>query len=634
MLDSPAVGQASTSSGRRWGAALAAVFAVHFALLTWFAPPRVLFSKEPVVVVDYALHAYQVDRALSAFRASGQLWGWDPLVLAGQPAGVAEDLTSKGTELFVIALRALGVHAGLGFNLFIALVMSLVPFAGYACARLFGLDRPASVVSVLLWVLLWYFDSLLHWTWWIGMISWSFAAYGVVLFVALLHRALEERKIGWFGGLIALAPVLAIVHPFSGIALLVPGAALYLRARTSLGVKEHALIWLAVLAGAATALVWIFPAYRFKHYVDTADSYFNARLEYLLYDLFDLLKNSDHTGAPIRTVVRTLCFAAGGYALWRWRKEGDRRALPLGALVLWGVGYAYLAAYTSAGRQTQPYRQIAPAMLAAAIPAAALLRELLAPESLRRLDRSAKLLLGLALVLIVPRFVRTVLFFLPGLLPIQPNAEVVLSEPKPFDARLSHASPESQELRAWLMEHAEGRGRIVVRGVYPTHWVLAEYLAASTRLPIVGGLEHRNVHHADAHLFRRARAGNPPGEELQRYFDDYAIGWVVLAGEYGALDYRQDYLELVATVAEHRVYRVRKEPSYFLRGSGRVTEQVMNRVKVEGASGDEVVLRFHWFEPLACRPDCSIERFPIPGDRVGFIRVPKPPPSFEIYTKY
>ena len=623
-----------TASGRRWVAALAAVFGLHFALLCWFAPPRVLFTKEPVAVVDYALHAYQVDRALSAFRASGQLWGWDPLVLAGQPAGVAEDLTSKGTELFVIALRSAGVHAGLAFNLFIALVMALVPFVGWASARLLGLDRTASTVSVLLWVLLWYFDSLLHWTWWIGMISWSFAAYGVVLFTALMHRALEERKAKWFAALVALAPVLAIVHPFSGIALLVPGALLFLRARRSLGAKEHALLALAALAGAATALVWAFPAYRFKHYVDTADSYFNARLEYLLYDLFDLLKNSDNTGAPVRTVVRTLCFAAGGWQLWRWHKEGDRRALPLAALVLWGAGYAYLAGYVGAGRQTQPYRQIAPAMLAAAIPAAALLSELLSPRALRGLERPAKLLLGLAVVLIVPRFGRTVLFFFPGVLPIQPNAGVVLSEPKPFGARLSHASPEAQELRGWLMEHAGDRGRIVVRGVFPTHWVLAEYLAAATPLPILGGLEHRNVHHADAHLFRRARAGNPPGAELQDYFDTYAVGWVVLAGEYGALDYRHDYLEPVATVADHRVYRVRKEPSYFMRGSGRVVAQSMNRVKVEGASGDEVVLRFHWFEPLACRPDCKLERFPIPGDRVGFIRVPSPPPSFEIYTRY
>jgi hypothetical protein len=628
------VTEEGTSKGRRWLAALLAAFALYFALFAWFAPPGVLFSKDPVIVVDYALHAYQVDRALTAFRGSGALWGWDPLVLAGHPAGALEDLTSKGTELFVIGLRALGMHAGVAFNLFIALVMALVPFVGYASARLFGLDRPASVVTVLLWTLLWYFDSFLHWNWWIGMISWSFAAYGVVLFMALLHRALESRQTRWFVALAALAPALAIVHPFSGITLLVPGALVYFRSRKQLSAKHHALIWLVAFVGASTALVWVFPAYRFKHYVTTADSYLNARLEYVFYDLFDLLRNADNTGLPVRTVVRTLCFAAGGIMLWRWRAAADRRALPLASLVLWAAGYAYLAAYTNAGRQTQPYRQIAPAMLAAAIPAAALLRELFSPESLRGLNKTARLLLILAALLILPRFGRTVIYFLPDLLPTHHNSVVAMNEPKPFSSRLFSANVEARDLRDWLLAHAQGQGRIAVRGAQPSHWVLAEYLAATTRLPILGGLEHRNIHHADAHLFRRYRAGNPPGEELQRFFETYAVGWVVLGGEYGSLDYRQEYMELVATVAEHRIYRVRKPPSYFMRGSGRVSEQAMNRVKVEGAGGDDVVLRFHWFEPLACRPNCTVERFTVDGDRVGFIRVPNPPSNFEIYVKY
>lgn len=129
------------STGRRGVAGLLAVFALYFGLFAWFAPPRVLFSKDPVIVIDYALHVYQVDRALAAFRASRQLWGWDPLMLAGHPAGALEDLTSKGTELFVIGLRSLGVHPAVAFNLFIALVMALVPFVGYASARLFGLTR-------------------------------------------------------------------------------------------------------------------------------------------------------------------------------------------------------------------------------------------------------------------------------------------------------------------------------------------------------------------------------------------------------------------------------------------------------------------------------------------------------------
>jgi hypothetical protein len=39
-------------------------------------------------------------------------------------------------------------------------------------------------------------------------------------------------------------------------------------------------------------------------------------------------------------------------------------------------------------------------------------------------------------------------------------------------------------------------------------------------------------------------------------------------------------------------------------------------------------------ETLACRPGCTVERFEVAGDRVGLIRVPSPPPSFEVYNAY
>lgn len=611
-------------------APLLAAIVTHSALLSWFAPPRVLLSKDPIMMVDYALHAYQVDRALQAWRSSHQLWGYDPLSLAGQPSGVAEDLTSKGTELFVIALRSLGVHSGFAFNLFIAIALVLVPFAGYGAARAFRLSPAAAGVASLLWVLLWFFDSFLHWSWWIGMITWSAVAYGSVLFLGLLQRALEPgAKLGWFVPLVILAPLLAIVHPFVGLTLALPVALVYARRFKSLSKPQHGLVVLTGMAAAATALVWIGPFLRFKHYIDTTDTFFNARFEYLFTDFFDLLRNSDHTGAPVRTIVRSLCFAAAGVCLWRWRKNGDSRALSLGSFVIWCVFLSYFAGYTAAGRTTQPYRQIAPAMLGAALPAAALLTEMCSLSALRAMETRAKILLSIALVLIVPRFVLNVLFFFPEVVPEAVASPVVSNEPKPFAARLAPGSDASRRVRDWLNEHHGDRGRIVVQP-----WILGEYLAATTRLPLLGGLEQRNVWQGDAHLFRRSKDGNLPGEALGQFFRTYAVGWVVVTGKHGPLDYRSDVLEPVEVVAEHRVYRVREEPSYFLGGTGRVVSQALNSIKVEGANGPEVVLRFHWLETLACRPDCRVERYPIDGDRVGFIRIPTPPPSFEIYNVY
>ncbi len=619
-------------------AALAATIALHLALLAYFAPPRVVFGKEPVVTIDYALHAYQIDRALGAFRQAGALWAYDPLLLAGQPAGVTEDLTSKGTELFVIGAAALGIHPGFAFNLFIVLVLLAVPAAAYGSARLFGLSRGQSALVMLLWELLWFFDSFMHWSWWIGMITWSFACYGSVLLLGLLHRALETRRTGWF---IALAPagfVLALVHPFAALTLLAPCIAIYARAFRTLSAREHGLIALATLAAASSALVWIGPFLRFRHYVGDADTFFNAKLSYLLFDALDLLKDGRQTGGPIRTMIRMLCFAGAAIGLWRWHKAGDRRLLPLATLIGWTLFLAYLGGYTWVGRQTQPYRQVGPAMLAAAIPAAELLSAVCAPSALKELSRGARVLLAISLVLLAPRFVRTLLHYMPDLLPAQVERSkldilssplVGLNEPKPMRLALHGAPAPHQAVRHWLTQRHQGRGRILV-----SEWVLGEYLVASANLPILGGLVERNVPHVDAHLFRRHPEGALPGAELRDYFELYAVGWFVTSGEFGALDRRRDLLEPAEVVEGYRIYRTRAEPSYFARGSGAIESQRLNAITVSGASGAELVLKFHWMETLRCRPDCELERLQVPGDRVGLIRIPDPPARFEIYNAY
>jgi hypothetical protein len=518
------------------------------------------------------------------------------------------------------------------------LVLLALPAAGWASARLFGLSQAQSVIVMLLWELLWFFDSFMHWSWWIGMITWSFVCYGAVLYCALLHRALESKRIAW---LLALAPagfVLTLIHPFVTLSVLAPALALYARAARQLSWREHALVALAALAAGSSVLVWIGPFLRFKHYVGDADTFFNARLSFAFFDALDLLKDGRQTGGPVRTMVRMLCFAGAFACLWRWRRAGDRRALPLALMVIWPLALAYLSGYSWLGRQTQPYRQVGPAMFAAAIPAAALLGELCAPSALKALPQKAKILLALMLVLIIPRFVRTVLHYMPSLLPDRVERSkldflssplVGLNEPPPLPMQLHGAPEPHRNVKRWLEANHRGRGRIVV-----SEWVLGEYLAAASKLPILGGLVERNVPHVDAHLLRRHPEGDLPGAALRQYLELYAVGFVITSGEFGPLDRRRDLLEPAKVVDGYRIYRTRIEPSYFVRGSGKVDAQRVNLISVADAAGADLVLRFHWMETLACRPGCRVERYAVEGDRVGFIRVPEPPSKLEIYNAY
>lgn len=625
---------------RRWAgyAGFAAVVALHLALLLYYAPPRVMFSARPVLTADHSLHVYQVQRAREAYRGWGALWSYDPGQLAGQPAGVEEDLTSKGTELFVIALSHFGVALGFAFNLFIVIVQLLVPFVGYASARLFDLDRRQSTIVSLLWVLLWFFDSFMHWCWWVGMYTWSLSCVLAVLLVGLLYRALESDRRIWFLPLLLVAAVLTLNHPFAVFPLVVPSLALYVRAFKKLDWTRHALLWLCALGAASTVLVWIRPTWHFREYILDVDTFFRPRLEYALFDTFDLLKDARNTGAPVRTLVRMLAFVAGGIVLWRWRRKGDHRVLPIASMAVWCLGIAYVSSYWYWARQTQPYRQIGPAMLVAALPASVLFSELLSRRTLHELGRPARLLLVLCLVAIVPRAVRTVLYFIPDALPklkintasdLFASSLVGIQEPKPNKKGYAPPPKEFDHVRRWLMTHAKGRGRIVV-----ADWPLGEYLAASTKLPILGGIEERNVPHVDAQLFRIKPDGNLPGKRLEAYFRRYAVGYLVMSGEFVPLDFRRDALSPFKVVDGFRIYRTRIHPDYFLRGKGHILSQSLNRIDVDHAEGKDVVLRFHWMDTLRCRPGCKVERFAVAHDRVGFIRIPHPPSRFEVYNSY
>ncbi|MCC6214128.1 MAG: hypothetical protein IT376_04625 [Polyangiaceae bacterium] len=619
---------------------LAGIALVHLAAFAYFMPARVLFSRDPIATIDYALHLYQTDRAVRAFRQHGELWSWDPLLLAGQPAGVVEDLTSKLTELWVIALTWIGVPGGVAFNSFIVVVHFAHPLLGWAAARAFLLSRRDAAVATGLWVALWWFDSFLHWSWWIGMITWAGASGLVVLLVALAWRGLRDASTARILAFCALLPVLALLHPFAGLSLALPLAVVWIAAARRAGWRLHALIAVGGLLAAATALVWIRPLLAFRHYVLDVDVFFNTTLEYLVFDTFDLVRDGRNTGVPVRTMFRTLSFVAAAACLVRWRRARDPRLLAVGALLGWTFFLAYVSGYSWHARQTQPYRQIGPAMLAAALPAAVVLRDLFATESLRSMGPRVKLLLALAAVLVVPRFARDVAYYVPELLPTRVHHSLLDRftsplamplEPIPWLQRHGHASPEQQAVRARLVELHGGRGRVLV-----SDWVLTEYLAATTRLPLLGGIPERNVPQVDSNLFRwgMPKGGAIPPAEVAPYLELWAIGWVVLDGFTGPLDLRRDLFEPVDSIGAYRIYRTRAEPSWLLRGEGRLVAQDLNLLRVEAARGSEIVLRHHYLEPLRCRPDCAVESVTVPGARVGFLRVPSPPPAFEIYNSY
>lgn len=611
------------SRTRRWPVFTLAstVLGLHVALVLYFAPPRVMFSPVPVVTHDHALSYYQANRARASFDRWGKLWAYDPQKLAGQPThGLCE---GASIGFFSIALGKLGLTAERSYNLFLLAIHLLVPFIGFLAARLFRLDTVASLVAALLWVLLWFFDSFLHWSWFAGAPSFSFACCLAVLLLAITYRAQEDRRAMLWLVAAAAAALVTLSHPLAHLVWIPPALALYVRRVRRLGLA-HGLGLLLTLAAAGSGALAYWP---FASCVPHQAEYLRPGISFLLTDFLDLTQEPWNTGGgSVRTVFRFLCLGAAAYLFQRWWRERDRRLLPLGMVVGLTLSWAYLGGYVPVLARHRPYQLVVPAALAAALPAAAALCELISATTLRGLGQTARLLLIFAALLLLPRVGVTVLRFLPTTGVIRPAP--------PLQAHTGVERPEAA-VADWLRANHQGRGRVLVQDP-----ALAEHLVRSTSIPVIGGSSELALPHLDALLFHFRPDGKLPGPALREYFERYAVGFVVVRNIKMALEWRKDELRFRVLIGGIRIYETRIAPSYFARGEGQVLFQGLNSIQVrmrqpqDPLAQREAVLRFHWLKTLRCRPGCRVERFSTPGDRVGFIRVVDPPPDFEIYNAY
>jgi hypothetical protein len=126
------------------------------------------------------------------------------------------------------------------------------------------------------------------------------------------------------------------------------------------------------------------------------------------------------------------------------------------------------------------------------------------------------------------------------------------------------------------------------------------------------------------------------GEAFETVLDHYPISWLVDCNSVtlAELDRFSALLDETAAAADCRIFRVRNpQRSRFQEGSDRVTADV-DRIDVKDATGDRVVLKYHWVPTLRTEPPLSIEEAREPGMPVGFISVrPGGLPNFTIRSR-
>lgn len=647
-------GPASTSeqstprgSRRALTAALACtVGAVHLLLVNHFVSLRAVFGDEPIYGVDFDLHIGQVFKVVEALEDFGRAWLYDVKMLAGHPEGTITDSGSKGWELWTFALHHyLGVPRAIAFNTFILLTMVACPVLLYAAAKTLRLSTNSALVAAAMGSSLWFFDSHIHWLWFVGMVSWALAASLSVLTLALFHRFAEERRAALAIPCGLSLGLGVLIHPYTFFALALPMGCIYIRAFRTLSRGLHACIVAMTGFTVAINLFWLLNSAKHWHYILNSAFFAQANLEFILCDALSILCSGADTGViGTRTGFRFLYLGLAIVGLVSWRAQRDRRFLPILASVLSLYVVAYFGSYVPGLSQTQPYRQLTPGILVSTLPAAwaveyaSQLPWRTFPKPLFAVCVVAGLCLGQQLL------TAQVLYFLPRLIP---DAQPLLDgSPSPLskygfwtrtdvESHPHYGLPHSATLEAgmadvrkWVSANIPAGSRVLVEG-----GLLGERLAWSTEIEVLGGFTERNVAHVDANYFRKFQnyAANPA--QLATYLRTYAVEWVISNRPEFAL--ANDQLVWVTDVGGRRVYRRRAPVSRFLQGSGSV-RATSNRIAVEHSKpGEPVELSYHYHEALICTPNCTVERASVESDRVGLIRVPAPhPESFVISNSY
>ena len=624
---------------------LVAVLVAQALLTIYFAPPEVLFEDQPLAWADFSFHVSETGAVRAAFDEAGASWAYDPRLLAGYPAGAVFDCDNKAWELFALALEGAGVPPGLAFNLFVYLVHLLVPLAVYFGARLFDLSIRASAAAASAGVALWFFDSFIHYSWYIGMVTSAGSSYFVLLPLAFLHRFTDRGGTSAGVGLVATLGAAHLLHPFSFVALVIPMTVLYAVRARALPPARHLVVAGAVVFTLALNAYWLSNLLRFSPFVREITAFCQADGNTFVADILQRFTNPAVTGwIETHTGARLLVIAAAAATFLLLRRRLDLRLATLLIALIANLAIAYLGSGVWLLAQTQPYRFAAHGSFFAIIPAAALVDEI--PRVREKLP-----VILVAVLLAAPAallFARDIPYFLSGATLSSASMTRRMDGLSRFDSAHSidiilssgyryHEVPPDFPAAAEWARGTEGAGRILVEW-----WPLGEYLASNTGAQILGGFPHRNLLHAAANPPTRLSSGDSRAgtRALDHYLAQYAVRWLVMSRHFRFAESRPDILKPVGIVGDprgrnHKVFRVLAPTSLVVGGVGEVRAEY-NRLRVTGTDPrSDTVLRFHWLDSFTCRPGCRITREPLADDPVGFIRVHAPHPSdFTVENSY
>jgi len=582
-----------------------------------------LFNKKPVLNVDFTSQYYWAHAAREFYDKDSRLWGYDPYFMAGYPL---DFVFNSALPVQIAGLLADDSDLSRVVKVCFVASLLLVPLTLYFALSQFGLEKgPALAATGLGVAYFWAGENsfLAH----MGMISGAFMLHFFLVPAGLLWKFLHERSHRPFSLLVFIVPIAFTVHK-TAFVLVLPLAAIWVLFY-SRKLSGRELFMIAGIFGLAAIfnLHWLYPFAKYFHLKieNPATTFFQSEgALQIIKDLAAIPGVHPHYGIPL---IRLIILATGVLGIVRLaRKEQDLMPPLLVGIAFLGI-LSYFGSYVEPLRHLQPYRYVT-AYFYLWLPAAGFGLAAIYERStaIKGGDIAAPLVFAVVLFLIVA--------FLPGF------------------ARFSQVAPlktamdkDSAELVNWVENNTDKSARLLIEDI--NEWNtrpgekplyggarLVHLLPLLVERELVGGplpnafIKHHYAGFHDGKFLKRS-IKHMTGPELDRAMGDYNIGWAIAWSTESRTRFRNyEAAVLMRSIGPFDCFRIKREHSFFLQGSGKVTAE-WNRIYLSELKPEngKVVLSYHFANGFRTDPRLVVEAYKTGSDPVGFISIEDPPPK-------
>ncbi len=579
-----------------------------------------LLNEKPVLNVDFCSQYYWAYAAREFYERDSKLWGYDPYFMAGYPL---DFVFNSALPVQIAAVLTGDANLARVIKACFVISLLLVPLTLYFALSQFGLGKgPALAATALGLAYFWAGENsfFAH----MGMISGAFMLHFFLVPAGLLMRFLHERTNRPFSFLIFAVPVAFTIHK-TAFVLVLPLAAIWVLFY-SRKLSGRELFMIAGVFGLAAIfnLHWLYPFIKYLHLKieDPGTTFFQSEGALrIIKDLAAVPGVHPHFGIPL---LRIIIIATGVIGMVRLsRKNPDIMPPLLVGIAFLGI-LSYFGSYGDKLQHLQPYRYVT-AYFYLWLPAAGFGLQVINERitAFKKGEIVGPCIFGIALIIIVA--------LLPGF--------ALFSRIAPLKTGMDE---DSKELLSWVRKNTDRSARLLIEDV--NEWDtrpgekplyggarMVQLLPLLVPRELVGGpLPNAFIKHHYAG-FHDGEFLNQPikymtDAELDQAMRLYNIGWIVA----WTSDSRKRFRRYGPAMLEESIgpfdcFRLEREHSYFLQGSGQV-EVEFNRIRLSRLEPEDgkVVLSYHFAGGIRIEPLGEIKRWRKGSDPVGFISIEGP----------